>query len=541
MTTNSNRRIYARSGALLFALSVLCQYGSAQELGHRCGFADRTSSDLRGKISEGVQQLRPSLPLSVDSPTGRFRVHYPTAGIDAVPLEDANGDGTPDYIEHCIDAMEHAWRVEVDTLGYLAPPSDAGAGGSDAIDIYLRDLSKAGPGGSSYYGLTSLDARLRSSPTETYTTWIEVDNDFAESDRDARGNASFATFGIDGLRVTCAHEFHHTIQSGQYGIAGTNRSLYELTSTWMEIRAWPNIRDWAAYMSRLLETPEAWPLSGESANTGYVWGWFGNALSAAHPDILRTMWEFVATNMRITTALAQACKTHDTTLAGVFCSALPWLYRTGSRGAGNPLLPGAELLPEIRFFTDRPVDAPTTTDVGLTTTFEVRAFRYSVPSSALQPPVSVGVLVCNADEATYANQGRGPDGRYRISLSNQPSGSDMRIEGTQWGISVESAYCSVVEGAQTISLGGPYPQPMSLQRGRRLYVPVANESLGTRVSLSLLTLSGVALRTSTAVVVLDDDRIVAPMDLEGELPPGTYLIRAETVRGSTLHKVLLQR
>lgn len=541
MNTASHRNHGTRSGAILFAFLVFTGASLAQGLSNRCGFTDRSAPDIRGKISEGVQQLRPSLPTFLDSPSGRFRVHYTTDGSDAVPRIDANGDGVSDYVEECIASLELAWRVEVDTLGYLPPPSDNGAGGSDALDVYLRNLSKAGPGGSSYYGLTSLDIKVQSTPTERYTTWIEIDNDFAESDRDAQGNVSFATFGIDALRVTCAHEFHHTIQSGRYGIAGTNRSLYELTSTWMEIRTWPAVRDWAAYTSLLLSTPEVWPLSGESANTGYIWGWFGNALAAAHPDIMRSMWEYVATNMRTTTALVEACKKHDTTLSGIFCSSLQWLYRTGSRGAGNPLLPGAELLPEIRLFSDRRVEPPTTTEVGRLVGFEVRAFRFSVPSSSSRPPVSVGVIVCDADESGYANRGSGPDGRYRIELMSAPSGTDMRIDGTQWGVRIESEYCSFVEGAQTISLGGPYPQPLSLQRSRRLYIPIASASLGSRVSLSLLTIGGVAIRTATANVVLDDDRIVAHMDLEGDLPPGTYLICTEASSGTTFHKVLLQR
>lgn len=536
-----NQYLAARSGVLLFALVVFTQLSIAQDSDNRCGFSDRSAAGLRAKVAEGVQQLRPSLPSFLDSPSGRFRVHYTTVGSDAVPASDVNMDGVPDFVEECVSSLELAWRVEVDTLGYLPPPSDGGKGGNDAIDMYLRDLSKAGPGGSSYYGVTSLDTRLQAAPSETYSTWIEADNDFAESDRDARGNASFATFGIDALRVTCAHEFHHVLQCGRYGIAGNNRSLYELTSTWMEIRTWPGVRDWAAYTSRLLLSPEQWPLSDESANTGYVWGWFGNALAAAHPDILRSMWELIATNMRSTTALVEACKKHSTTLSSVFCSSLQWLYRTGSRGAGNPLLPGAELLPEIRYFSDRMVEPPTTTELGRLVGFEVRAFRFSVPSSSSRPPVSVGIVACDADEAGYANQGTGPDGKYRLEFTDAPSGSDLRIEGTRWGVRIESAYCSFVEGAQTVSLSGPYPQPLSLQRSRRVYIPIANESLGTRVTLSLLTLSGVALQSTTATVVLDDDRIVAPFDLDGDLAPGTYLVRAETTRASTLTKVLLQR
>ena len=117
----------------------------------------------------------------------------------------------------------------------------------------------------------------------------------------------------------------------------------------------------------------------------------------------------------------------------------------------------------------------------------------------------------------------------------------MRIDGTQWGLHVESAYCSHVEGAQTVSLSEPYPQPLSLQQTRRVYIPMTNEPIGTRITLSLLTLGGGALQSYSTTVVLDDDRIVAPFDLEGDLPPGTYLVRSESSYSTMLHKVILQR
>jgi len=61
---------------------------------------------------------------------------------------------------------------------------------------------------------------------ERYSSNIDINNDFIGS--------SFFTKGIQALRVTAAHEFHHAIQFG-YGWWGSDeRYAYELTSTWME-------------------------------------------------------------------------------------------------------------------------------------------------------------------------------------------------------------------------------------------------------------------------------------------------------------------
>lgn len=187
------------------------------------------------------------------------------------------------------------------------------------------------------------------------------------------------------------------------------------------------------------------------------------------------------------------------------------------------------------------MESPSTSDRGQLRVFEVRAFRYLVPSATSRPPVNVGIIVCNADEAWYAQPAGGNDWSYRVTLTNQPNGTDMRIDGTQWGVNIKSEFCSMIEGAQTISLSGPYPQPLSLQRGRRVFIPCTDVALGTRVSLTLLTLGGVSLLSATSSVVLDDDRIVAAFDLDGDLVPGTYLVRAETERTSSLCKVLIQR
>ena len=51
-----------------------------------------------------------------------------------------------------------------------------------------------------------------------------IDNDFT----------SYFSSGINGARVTVAHEFHHSIQGGNYIFRPEDTFFYEITSTAME-------------------------------------------------------------------------------------------------------------------------------------------------------------------------------------------------------------------------------------------------------------------------------------------------------------------
>jgi hypothetical protein len=73
-------------------------------------------------------------------PTGRFRLHWTEAGVDApTNLSDGDGNGLPDFADR---AMEGLWRgdEEFPDLGYRRVPPDDGGGGDDAIDVYFLDL-----------------------------------------------------------------------------------------------------------------------------------------------------------------------------------------------------------------------------------------------------------------------------------------------------------------------------------------------------------------------------------------------------------------
>ncbi len=181
---------------------------------------------------------RPESDTSIVSPSGLFRVHYDTAGYHAVSMEDFDHSGIPDYIEEAADAVDYVYQVEVGQIGMRAPPDDQGRGGSDEWDIYIREV------GSGLYGWTFAEYPPIGTDPARYICYIVLDNNYG----------STPTKGMNGLRVTAAHEFFHMIQLGYNGRDDDDNGwfddlyLMEAGSTWMEDAVFDHINDYLNYL-----------------------------------------------------------------------------------------------------------------------------------------------------------------------------------------------------------------------------------------------------------------------------------------------------
>jgi len=178
---------------------------------------------------------RPSLQTSIVSPSGFFRIHY-----------DATGSNRPAYVSNwtvelnvaeVAKALDSVYRFEVTYLGFLAPPSDGTGGGDDKYDVYIQNQ------GGGVYGYTEWESKIGS---VNWTSFMVLDNDYT----------GYYTTGLNGMRVTAAHEFHHGIQLGNYSVFDGNSPyrnsdsfFYELTSTSMEEFVYDDVNDYYAYMN----------------------------------------------------------------------------------------------------------------------------------------------------------------------------------------------------------------------------------------------------------------------------------------------------
>ena len=250
------------------------------------------------------RQQRPILETSIVSPNGFFRVHYDLSGINALSYN----------LELLLQALDSAYSFEINYLGFPTPPTDGSEGGDGKYDIYVQNLS-------GLYGYTQFENKVAES---SWTSFMVIDNDYV----------GYYSTGIDGAKVTVAHEFHHAIQGGSYAPVGSNSPFrgsdvyyYEITSTSMEEFVQDNVNDYYAYMSTYFQHPE----NAMPNNDGYnlaIWNIFLQKRFGF--DILKNQWELIPTTQAIK-AIALSLNDIGSTLGNELNKFGIWTYFTNSR------------------------------------------------------------------------------------------------------------------------------------------------------------------------------------------------------------------
>ncbi len=277
---------------------------------------------------------RPFLQESYDTPEGNFKIHYDITGIDAVRdpnVDEDPADGVPDYINFVGDVCEYVWSVQMDSLGFNAPPDDDyyPAGGDARYDIYVMDL------GANLFGLTVPD-EVYDYPK--YTSFIEIDNDYG-----------WYPMGYEyAVKVTMAHEFFHAVQLGydatEYPEDSYSPWWYECTAVWMEEQVYDDINDYINYLPEYFNNPE---ISLLDASYHYyascVWPIYLS--ERFDQEIIRKLWELCGETAEYNVILAsQDIFTRPDlgydnlgySFDRAFSEFAMWNYFTGSRAENIP-------------------------------------------------------------------------------------------------------------------------------------------------------------------------------------------------------------
>lgn len=215
--------------------------------------------------------------------TEHFRIHYTTRGADAA---------TDVYIRNLAVIVEEVWDIQIEQMGWPAPPRDVLTGGDDRYDVYVVDLLNEDLGGD--YGVAVVEPPifddLNTIPVESAAaSYILVDNDYAYFDIDPERL----------VRATVAHEFHHMIQFG-FDANESHTWYLEATATWMETQTYPEFQDATGYVEDSFTYPEI--CLGAAADADPTGGilmyghWlFMQSLTDAHgPEIVSELWAYIS-------------------------------------------------------------------------------------------------------------------------------------------------------------------------------------------------------------------------------------------------------
>ncbi len=241
---------------------------------------------------DDVSHARPSLPLNAG--TEHFVIHYTLSGGDAVDSTDADGNGMPDYVELVGQTLELAWNVEVNQMGWTAPPLDSGEEGDTRLDIYLMDVMADGYAGyvETTGGFIGDNPNSPERERNAAYAFMVLDNDYTEIE-----GLGYDETPTQLLQVTVAHEFHHMIQAG-YDDSDPHFWFYEASATWMEDEVFDEVNDGVYYLEAVFDSPDTCLVSeGGSFRSEDEGKWYGSWLFLRHmtekygSDVVRTAWE----------------------------------------------------------------------------------------------------------------------------------------------------------------------------------------------------------------------------------------------------------
>ena len=305
-----------------------CGFGiQAQVLDHWKEFTPVQQNELSMLIKAGAMQC--------EIIVGRFRVSFDTTGSNTPALLDYQGNAIPNSWQAYIDSVgkifNHVWDIEIDTLKYSAPPYEIG---QSYYNVYVRQFDTV------YYGQTMQiwpPVNGDQSPA-LYRSYIEIDNDYQE----------FNTKGMNGLKVTAAHEFHHAIQIGSYGYWGNNLFAYEITSTWMEDVVYTDVNDYYNYLPTYFRQFSDGRSFNSNSYGGYercIWAHF--LAKRFGRDIMRDVWTAMQ-NKLFLESTDDALMNRGSNLQEAFAEFTYWNYFTADRANTEKYYPEGDHYPRFR-------------------------------------------------------------------------------------------------------------------------------------------------------------------------------------------------
>lgn len=170
------------------------------------------------------------------SPSAKILVHYTRNGVNAVPVQDGDMSGVPDFVEEVAGVYDDVLAYYV-SLGFRPPRSDEGIpdnGGDGKFDVYLVDFAGIGDG---VFQIDTCDA-VKTSQCSGY---MVQENDY-------KGYGYPSTLVAN--RILGSHEFFHGVQAAYDRDQGN--VFNEGTAVWATESFDPSLNDFEGFIDGYL-------------------------------------------------------------------------------------------------------------------------------------------------------------------------------------------------------------------------------------------------------------------------------------------------
>ena len=343
----------AKSELIAFWQSVKAETQSSGQAIH-CGFIDQmhlrelilnSGPEIKSLAKTSKLFERPSRQDSALSPAGHFRLFFDRTGAHAVPEEDIENNGIPDYIDSAGVYLDKSWDVEINQLGFKPPPGDDG-NPVKVYRVYFTDFIT--DYGENYYGLTTPEKIV-----EYYGVTKTANTSYMELHKDYESNA-FYSKGLEGLKVTAAHEFNHAIQlgytaywTGGYSYNFENVFFMEMTSTWLEDYVFDEVNDYVFYLNSFFNYLFSISFTSTSGFNPYANCLYLHMLEKQYgSDIVVDIWDRIIEENAFD-AIEGELEFRNSSFAESQNKYAGWLYFTGSRSNSDLYFPEGSTYPEL--------------------------------------------------------------------------------------------------------------------------------------------------------------------------------------------------
>jgi len=506
------------------------------------GRMDTAPAVVRTRFQAALQ--RPSTEKNRLSPSERFRIHYDTSSASPnLPAMIAGSSRVPDSHEEFVDSVaaifDAVWEMEIGELGYEAPPDDNGTGGGNEYDIYIEAQS---PG---TFGLTvwELADSLESGARQRYPTYIIIDVDFLGE----------RTPGIDGLRVTAAHEFHHAIQVGSYGIwlnvPASDFFFYELSAVWLEEVVFDEINDYYFDLDDFFVgfkdlSNRSYGFTHYAIWRGYercVWALFLEKKYGR--DIVRQVWDGMK-RMPALQSMDETLRQQGSSLAASFAEFGSWNLFTGFRADTVLYYEEGRNFPVLSMNASAVFSGATSVFNGIAIPLSLQYYRFELAGD------TVIAVIANTDVPNaYSNPSQSES--FSVSLSSgTPQGGTQKLKN-----GLTAGFIADVSGEwRTRYLGLPLnedlrqesfaaPNPLQLSKSDLLILPVDNAPEGPAEVFFLTPSLDLAYSgTHTITNRIGKSEVLVPTStLRPHLSSGVHFIVLKTADRDYTWKVLVIR
>ncbi len=487
------------------------------------------------------------------SPRGYFAIHYAVGGIDGVSSFDANRNGIPDYVDSVAYYFDYAYAFEVQKLKYNAPPKDKGRGGTEEYDVYIIDLGNER--GMGYgYSVTDDPAIPVSGKADIFSSFIVVDNNYSPTDSSLNDSLvlkrSYHTFGIDGLKITAAHEFHHAIQFG-YGFPDPgNSAINEMCSTFMEFRLFPEVKDYQAYIGKMLLNLDTYPFSNPAASTGYAWSAFFIKLfiENGNDNIVLNLWENISNNKSSFDALEESLqKNLGTNISAQLKEMSDWFYYTGSRAIDGMYFPDANKYPLVKSNVEVYYSEPSFMHSGSLKPFAYYPIRLLFNIKDNMTGDTLDMVLFN-DDYKSANANTQYSNQFNVSISEQLNNCDSLILNGRFCYKSSENKDKIIpifyqyNGVNIIDDEVVFPNPVT-ESDEYIAFPVGyNRRLLSKATLTIFDMDNrQILNKEIKVGVFEHRKVLYCHDIPSDMGSGVYLYKIDYGDGTKYGKFAVKK